>query len=47
MASNYKKLQFLTLEKTSEILQVSKRTAHRLFKNKQILRIKFGSKWRI
>jgi excisionase family DNA binding protein len=47
MASNYKKFQFLTVGKKAEILQVSKRTVHRLFRGKQIPRIKLGSKWRI
>ena len=45
MASNYKNFQFLTLGKTVEILQVSKRTARRIFTSMQIPRIEFGSKW--
>ena len=47
MAGNSKDLKFLTLEQAAEILQVSKRTVHRLIQRKQMPGFKIGGQWRI
>ena len=47
MAGTPKELKFLTLEQAAEVLQVSKRTVHRLIQRKQMPDFKIGGQWRI
>ncbi|TMA10175.1 MAG: helix-turn-helix domain-containing protein [Deltaproteobacteria bacterium] len=47
MAGTPKELKFLTLEQAAEVLQVSKRTVHRLIQRKQMPGFKIGGQWRI
>jgi excisionase family DNA binding protein len=47
MAGNSNNLKFLTLEQAAEILQVSKRTVHRLIQRKRMPGFKIGGQWRI
>jgi excisionase family DNA binding protein len=39
--------RFLTLDEAATILQVSKRTLHRLIRRKEMPGLKVGSQWRI
>jgi excisionase family DNA binding protein len=47
MAGAIAELRFLTLEQAAEILQVSKRTLHRLIQRRQMPSLKIGGQWRI
>jgi excisionase family DNA binding protein len=47
MASTHKDLKFLTLEQAADLLQVSKRTLHRLIQTKRMPCLKIGGQWRI
>jgi excisionase family DNA binding protein len=47
MANTSVELKFLTLEQAAKILQVSKRTLHRLIRSKQMPGLKIGGQWRI
>lgn len=47
MTNTNKTLRFLTLEQAAEILQVSKRTLHRLIQKRQMPALKIGGQWRI
>jgi excisionase family DNA binding protein len=46
MSSN-RELKFLTLEQAAKILQVSKRTLHRLIERREMPGMKVGAQWRI
>ncbi len=45
--SAHKELKFFTLEQAADMLQVSKRTLHRLIQSKQMPGLKIGGQWRI
>ncbi|TMA08099.1 MAG: helix-turn-helix domain-containing protein [Deltaproteobacteria bacterium] len=47
MTSTHTDLSFLTLGQAANILQVSKRTLHRLIQRKQMPGLKIGGQWRI
>jgi excisionase family DNA binding protein len=47
MTGTHTDLYFLTLEQAANILQVSKRTLHRLIRSKQMPALKIGGQWRI
>lgn len=40
-------LKFLTVEQTAELLQVSRRTLHRIIHRKDLPAFKVGGQWRI
>lgn len=43
----HKELKFLTLEQAADLLQVSKRTLHRLIQTGRMPGVKIGGQWRI
>jgi excisionase family DNA binding protein len=47
MTTTHKDLKFLTLEQAADLLQVSKRTLHRLIQSKRMPCLKIGGQWRI
>ena len=48
MASDLEQsLQFLTLQQTAEVLQLSRRTLLRMLKHKTLPAVKVGAQWRI
>lgn len=47
MSSTQEKFNFLTLEEAAAVLKVSKRTLHRLIKEKKMPAFKIGNQWRI
>lgn len=47
MDDNAQPLRFLTTHETAELLQVSKRTLHRMINRKDLPAFKVGGQWRI
>ena len=45
--NNDESLEFLTVEETAELLQVSRRTLHRIIYRKDLPAFKVGGQWRI
>jgi excisionase family DNA binding protein len=47
MENGLEQLKFLTVEQTAELLQVSRRTLHRIIHRKDLPAFKVGGQWRI
>jgi excisionase family DNA binding protein len=47
MSNPQERFNFLTLEEAAAVLKVSKRTLHRLIKEKKMPAVKIGNQWRI
>lgn len=47
MENGLEPLKFLTVEQTAELLQVSRRTLHRIIHRKDLPAFKVGGQWRI
>ena len=47
MENDLEPLRFLTLQEAAELLQVSKRTLHRMAQRNEVSALKVGRQWRI
>lgn len=47
MENGSEPLKFLTVEQTAELLQLSRRTLHRMIQRKDLPAFKVGGQWRI
>jgi excisionase family DNA binding protein len=47
MENGFEPLKFLTVEQTAELLQLSRRTLHRMIHRKDLPAFKVGGQWRI
>ena len=47
MENGFEPLKFLTVEQTAELLQLSRRTLHRMIQRKDLPAFKVGGQWRI
>ena len=47
MENDLESLRFLTLQEAAELLQVSKRTLHRMAQRNKVPALKVGRQWRI